>query len=60
MRRLRQVIAEHDVRVSNIRAELSDEQFRRQLETEEASRQRIRGLLTEEQQREYDKLLRRD
>jgi hypothetical protein len=60
VRRLRQVIAEHDARVRDIRAELSDEQFLRQLQTEQESRERIRGILTEEQQREYDKLLRRD
>jgi hypothetical protein len=60
VRRLRQVLAEHDGRVRAIREELSGEQFRRQLETEEQSRRRIRELLTEEQRREYDKLLRRD
>ena len=60
VRRLRQVFAEHDARVRAIRDELSGEQFRRQLQTEEESRERIRGVLTPEQQREYDKLLRRD
>ena len=57
LRRLRVILAEHDGRIRNIQLQVTKEQFRRKLEQEELSRQKIRGILTTIQREEYDKLL---
>jgi hypothetical protein len=56
IRRLRAVLAEHDAGVAKIRGQLSEEQFRRKVEAERLSRERIREILTEPQRAKYDKL----
>lgn len=57
VRQLREVLHDHDQRKERIR-QPSPEQFQDLLALEAQSRGRIRQLLTEEQQREYDRLAR--
>jgi hypothetical protein len=59
MRQLRTVLLRHDDAVRKIRERLSAEQFREKLASEAASREEIRGILTETQRVEYDKRTRR-
>ena len=54
VRQLREVLHDHDQRKERIR-QPSPEQFQELLALEAESRGRIRQILTEEQQREYDR-----
>jgi len=59
MRQLRAVLLRHDDAVDRIQRRLSTEQFQEKLAREAASREEIRGILTDSQRAEYDKLTRR-
>ncbi|MHC4223229.1 MAG: hypothetical protein ACYSX0_04695 [Planctomycetota bacterium] len=52
---LREIIAEHDTAVARIRQRLSKEQFEDIRRSEDASRERIRAILTPQQRDKYDK-----
>lgn len=60
VRQLRAILDSHDSQIRRIKQELNASQQRRKLQVEERSRAAIRAILTKEQQREYDKLLRPD
>jgi hypothetical protein len=52
---LREIIAEHDTAVARIRQRLSKEQFEDIRRSEDASRERIRTILSPQQRYKYDK-----
>lgn len=56
IRQLRDILAEHDHEDDRIRGGLTPEQYRAIRTLEARSRERIRDILTEAQQEEYDRL----
>ena len=57
VRKLREILGDHDRKIRRIQNEITAQQFKRKLAQEDFSREQIKGILTLKQREEYDKLL---